>query len=126
MSGRMPGPLCQESRPQFLDKGTLCLAASPVPGAVGHRPNELQSLDHALAVLQATAQNFAWRYIHDATARAVYVRRIAEAVAGIRLDVMAGRLSAADGAAFAVESRVVRHRRRRWRPRGAALSLIRC
>lgn len=105
MSGRPLGPLCQVVNPQAIDRGTLCLAASPVPGPGGRQTQDLRALDEALAALQVTAQNFAWRFITDAKARATYVRRIAEASATIRADVLAGRVSATEGAAFAVQSR---------------------
>lgn len=107
MGGRVPGPQCQASDPQIIDTSTLCVARTPMPGVLGedtHRP-ELQALDAALDALQSQAQNFAWRFINDARARAAYVSRIAEAAAQIRRDVLAGVVSAEDGARFANEAR---------------------
>ncbi|WP_431051572.1 hypothetical protein [Roseateles sp. L2-2] len=105
MSARTPGPLCQISNPQIVDKGTNCLSQSPSPALIGRQTQDLRGLDEALDALQATAQNFAWRYIQDAKARATYVQRIAEAARTIRADVLAGKMSAAEGAAFAAQSR---------------------
>lgn len=102
MSDRVPGPVCRESRPQFVDGGTSCRAASPLPG---HAGQDSDALEQALAALQSQAEIFAWRFIHDAKARAAYVRRIAEAAAEIRRDVQAGRMSAAEGARLANEAR---------------------
>lgn len=105
MAARIPGPICQETRPQYLDRGTLCLAASPVASSSGGRCHALWQLDQALAALQASAQNFAWRFIRDANARSTYVQRIAQAAAELRADVVAGRVGAAEGAALAVQTR---------------------
>jgi hypothetical protein len=102
MSDRIPGPVCQGDRPQHVDAGTMCRAPSPLPGHVGQ---EWTGLEQALAALQSQAELFAWRFIHDAKARAAYVRRIAEAAAEIRRDVQAGRMSAAEGARLANEAR---------------------
>lgn len=103
MAGRVPGATCQLENPQHLDAGTLCRAASPLPGSTGldQRDPALDALDQALAALQAEAETFAWRYLNDAQARRIYVARIGTMAAQMRRDVVAGLVSAGDGARFA-------------------------
>ncbi len=104
----VPGPVCQETNPVVIDRGTSCLAPSPQPGGspgASGAAAGLSDVEAALAGLQAEAQTFAWRFINDAKARQAYVRRIADMSQEILADVRAGRISASDAARLANESR---------------------
>lgn len=109
MAERIPGPVCQEGNAQTIDANTLCRSRTTTPNVVGAdvQDSDRRALELALAALQSQAENFAWRYIKDAKARAAYVSRIAAAAAQIRQDVLAGVMSAQDGARLANELRNV-------------------
>lgn len=109
MTERVPGPICQGSNPQTIDPSTLCRSRTATPSVSGAQAqdSETRALELALAALESQAQNFAWRFIKDARARTAYVSRIAAAAAQIRQDVLAGVISARDGARFANEARNV-------------------
>src|SRR6185295_11674846 len=50
--GRPQGPMCQVEYPICIDDGTMCLAASPLPGPLGATSQSIQPKPPALATAQ--------------------------------------------------------------------------
>lgn len=74
-----------------------------VVGAQGE--NDEQAVRQALAVVEAEAQTFAWRYLTDANARRAYVKGVKAMSEEILRDIRLGVVSAEEGAIFANQLR---------------------
>ena len=107
--GIAPGPMCVQTRPPApIADGSMCLAPSGTPsvmGAPGSRPQDFDALREALAALEATAFNFGSTFIHEASVRENYVRKIRQMSQSVLADVRAGRATVQEGARFASDMR---------------------
>ena len=101
---RIPGVLGTNNAPAYIDNGTTCLAASPLPGTIGVDTSR-DPLEDALHALQVTAANFGMASINDARVRENYVRKIKQMSDRILADVRVGIATPEEGAHFANQLR---------------------
>ena len=99
-----PGPLCS-TRSEPIDKGTMCLSATPLPGPVNGSARDRSLFESAINALEAEIANAGAHLTIDAAAREAYTRQIRAMADELRASAQAGRITWGEAAAQAGEAR---------------------
>lgn len=103
---RVPGPQCV-THSEAIDRGTMCLAASPRPGPVDEAVRDRSAFERAVRALEAEIANAGAHLTIDAAARQSYARQIKAMADELRGRAQAGAITWGEAAAQANEARNV-------------------
>ncbi|WP_234413733.1 hypothetical protein [Ideonella sp. A 288] len=102
-----PSPIGSDRSDAWFDNGTMCLARSPAPGGTGTLRDDRALFESAVQALEAQIANAGAHLTIDQAARQAYMRQTRAMADDLRAQALAGRLTWAEAATQANETRNV-------------------